>query len=100
MIAHTEFQAMGARGFTPQADDVFLRTHVYGVPAIVSGVPKVEVIVMYSHAHEVLGASFLVQADQIFGIELCALPKGNQILIAEFRGMSVMVEVILVLALA
>src|ERR1035437_7848617 len=73
-----------------------------GVPArLVVGLPHVEVIVMHSHADEILGPGLLVQRHQRIRIELVAFPDPPaDVLVPEFRGVAVILEMILVSRIA
>ena len=77
-----------------------LRAHVHGVPLVQLRVPEEEVVVVRAHAHEVLGPGLLVELHQAIGIPLLGLPQGDDVLVAELRGVAVMLEVVLVVLAA
>src|SRR5208282_863418 len=88
-------------GLPEGTDDVPLRSHGNGIPArLVLRIPKIESVVMHSHAAEVLCSGFLVETEQMVGIELVSLPCWNHILESDFRRMAVGLQVILVLLMA
>src|SRR3954452_14246854 len=55
---------------------------------------------MDTHTDEVLRACLLVEGHQVIGIKLLRLPGRNDILEAEFRRVTVLLQVVLVLAVA
>jgi len=58
-----------------KSDDVFLRAAHRRVPnRLILGVPHVEVVVMATHAHVILGAGLLIEAHEVIGIEFVGLP--------------------------
>src|SRR5664279_5789923 len=98
MLADGELKAVLAGSGGKQADDVLLGAGGHGVPArLVLGVPQVEVIVVNTHGHEVPGAGLLIKLDQVFGVELAAVPGEGDVLDAEYGGVAVSLDVILVL---
>jgi hypothetical protein len=98
VFAHGELQPVLERGLVPQTDHILLRSGGGRVPArLVFGVPQVEVVVVHAHAHEVFGAGLLVELHQVAGIELVALPQPADVLVAEFGGVAVGRNVVLVL---
>ncbi len=100
MLGDAESQAQLLRGLLPVADDVTVRSHLHGVPFVVSGVPEVEVVMMDAHAHEVARAGLLVHGHQAIGVPFLGLPERDDILVTQLRGMTVMLEVILVLRMS
>ncbi len=84
----------------PIADHVALGTHVHGVPLVQLGVPEEEVVVVRAHADEILGPGLLVKLHQAIGIPLLGLPQRDDVLVAELRGVTVMLQVILVMLAA
>jgi hypothetical protein len=98
MLADAESQALLARFAPPHSDDIFLRSHVGGVPTRVLGIPEVEIVVMRAHADEIFRARFLVELHQLGGIEAIGFPSGDHVLESHFRRMAEMFEMILVLA--
>src|SRR5258708_2240503 len=98
MLADGELQTVLAGGGGEQADDVFLWAGGHGVPArLVSGVPQVEVVVVHSHGHEVFGAGFFVELDQMFGVDVAAVPCEGDVVAADLGGVAVDLDVIFVL---
>src|ERR1035441_10173277 len=98
MLADSELQPVFPGSGGEQADDVLLGAGSDGVPArLVLGVPQVEVIVVHSHGHEVLGAGLFIKLDQVIGVEVAAVPGVADILEAELGGVAVSLDVILVL---
>ena len=86
VLAHAEFQAFAQRGLPEHAHHILVRTHVYGIPARVLRIPKIEIIVMHAHADEIFRAGLLVETHQMIGIELVAFPGGNDVFESELLG--------------
>src|SRR5438067_2798648 len=86
--------------FAPHSDDVSFWTHIHRIPALIFRVPHIEVVVMYSHADEIFGASFFIQRDESTRVEGLGFPRGNGIFVPEFRGMPVCLYVVVVLRAA
>src|SRR5262249_43967088 len=99
-LADAEPKPVFSRGFLERSNNVLPRSHLDRVPTIVLRIPQIEIIVMHAHADEVLRAGFLIQADQMVGIELVALPCRNDVLEAELAWMAVGRHVKLVLFVA
>ena len=59
MIADAETQAVFPGNLGPNADDVFHRADLGGVPWLVFGVVAIEVVVVIGQGHEVMGAGAL-----------------------------------------
>ena len=97
VFADAEPQARVPGGLAPGADDVDSRAHGGRVPAVVTGIPEVEVVVVDPHRHEVPRARGLVEADQMGRVEPLRLPEGDRVLESELRRVPVVLEVIFVL---
>jgi len=94
-----EFVLLG--GLTERADDISLRSGGNGVPTrLMLRVPKIESVVMNSHAAKVFCSGLFVETQQMVGVELVSRPLGNQILETDPRRMTVGLQVILVLLIA
>jgi hypothetical protein len=52
---------------------------------------------MHAHADEILCSGFLVEAHEIIRIEITGIPRGDNVFKAEFGGMAVVSNVVLVL---
>ena len=101
VLAYREPQPLLARGLFPQTHDVLLRSHGDGVPLrLVLRVPKIEVVVVDAHSHEVFRARLLVELHQVIGIELVGRPHLADVFVAELRGMAKARDVILILRAA
>ena len=100
MFGNTEAQAILLRGPLPFTHDIAVRPHIEGIPAMQLRVPQEEVVVVRSHADEILRAGLLVEPHQTVGIPLLRLPQRDDVLIAKFRRMAVMVRVIGVVLVA
>ena len=98
--AHAEPQPVPACGFRPNADDVFLGADIDRVPGLVPRIPAVEIAVVIGQRHEVLGPRPLVEPDQLLGIPLLGLPQVADVLVAELRGVAVVLDMVLVIAAA
>jgi hypothetical protein len=55
---------------------------------------------MHGHTAEVLRPGLLVQPEQMVRVEFGGLPVGNNVLIADLRGVAVDLQVILILLVA
>jgi hypothetical protein len=77
MIADAEPQPVLESGLTKQSDDILLRPHLYRIPLIVFGIPKIEIIVVNAHTDEILCASFFVERKQMVRVELVSPPGLN-----------------------
>ena len=86
--------------FCQSPDHVALGTHVDGVPTVELGVPEEKVVVVRAHADEIVGAGLLVELHEAVRVPFLGLPQGDDVLVAKLRGMTVMFEVILVMAAA
>ena len=101
VLAHGEPQPRFLRGSLPKPDDISPGTDRTCVPAwLVRGLPQVEPIVMHGHAAEISRSRFLVERDQVLGIELIGFPGGDDILKSELGGMAVVLDLIFVLPIA
>jgi len=72
--AHAEAQAVALAGRPPHANEVFLRPHVAGVPAVVTRIPAVEVVVIHGVGYHVSGPGLLQSPHQIVRVEMLGLP--------------------------
>ena len=98
MLAHGELQALLPGRLLPEPDDVLPGTGRNRVPArLVLGLPQIETVVVHCHAAEILCTGFLVEGDEVVGVESIGLPRGDYVLEAELRGVAVGSDVILVL---
>ena len=61
MYTHPKRKSFGTGGFLPHINDIFLRTYVYRVPFMISAVPKVKVVVMIGHRHEIARTNPFIQ---------------------------------------
>ena len=100
MLRDAEPQAVFLGHLLPHAHDVPLRTEFHGVPAMVGRVPQVEVVVMDAHAHEVLGACLGVHRHEPIGVPVLGLPQRNDLFVAVLARMAVVLQVMLVVAVA
>ena len=91
-VAH----AGGVGGFGPFADEVALRSHVHRVPGLIGGVPVVEVVVMHALHDEEARAGVVIDLDEFGGVELGGIPGVQHVLIAGFRGMAEVADVVVV----
>jgi hypothetical protein len=83
MFRDAKAKAALARQRLPCADDVSLRPHCHGIPSVMLRVPKIEVVVVDTHADEVPGARGGVLVHQSFGIEPFRRPQRNDVLVAK-----------------
>src|SRR5664279_2813252 len=98
VLAQREAKPMLLGRVSERSDDVSLRSHGNCVPArLVLRIPKIESVVMHPHAAEVPCSGFLVETEQMVGIELVRGPCRNQILESNLRRMAIGFHVILVL---
>ena len=67
-------KTLRSRCLRPVAHHIALRTHLHRIPLVIAGIPKIEIIVVHSHAHEVLGARRLIQLHQGGRIPLIRVP--------------------------
>lgn len=100
MFGHAEAQAVLPGGGPPRSDDVSLRTHNGRVPAMMFRIPEVEIVVVAAHRDEIFGAGRDIFAHQRVGIEMLGLPQGNDVLVAELRGVAVCLDVMVVVRVA
>jgi hypothetical protein len=99
VLADTEAEAAFAGCRSPDADDVLLGAGGCGVPAwLVSGVPHVEVVVVDAHGEEVLCAGFDVEVHEVFGIPAGGFELGDEVFVADFGGVAVGLDVVVVLS--
>jgi hypothetical protein len=82
------------------ADDVFLRADLDGVPVVEAGVVVVEVVVVVGQRGEVLGPGGDVEIHQLFGLPVLGLPEVVDLHPSDLGGMAVVLQVMVVLAVA
>src|SRR5450755_253993 len=97
VLTHAELQSLAHGGFAEHTDHVLTRPHIHRIPAGMLGIPEVEIVVMDTHADEVLRASLLVELNEVIGVELVAFPGRDNVLKTEFTGVTVGGNVVLVL---
>jgi hypothetical protein len=100
VFTHAEAQSICTSDITPGCHDIFLRTIIDCVPAVITRIPAIEVIAVDAERHEVFGACLLVFADERLGFPVFRLLERNDILVAKLGWMSEMLEVKFVLARA
>ena len=88
---------MLARGLFPSADDVHLGADAHGVPRLIIRIQAVEVVVMHAHGHEISRAHFDIQIHQLIGLPSVNHPVMADVLVAVFRRMAEVVEVVIIL---
>src|SRR5882724_760116 len=100
VIADAKAESGIARRLGPDAYDVLLGPDVYRVPRMVSGIERVEVVVMIGKRDEVLGTGVTVQLHQSFGFPGVGFPQVIEFHEAETAGMAIVLDVIVVGRLA
>ena len=100
VVRHAEAHALGARDPRPGADNVLAWSNPGAVPRVVRGVVHVEIVVVVGHRHEVLGASALIQRQQLVRIPMLRLPPPDDIQEARARRMPVGGQVVRVLRMS
>src|SRR3979490_449323 len=96
VIADAKAQSGLARRFGPDAHDVLLRTDVYGVPRMVCGIERIDIVVMVCKRDEIPGACLAVELHQSFGFPGFSFPQMIDFHEAEPAGMTVVLDVIFV----
>src|SRR6185312_2270920 len=97
MLRNAEFKSFIASGVAPEPDDILPGTHVRRVPLLVFRIPHVEVVMVHSHAYEILRAGFFIEFNEFLRFETFGFPMRDRVFIAEFRRMTVGFDVLVVL---
>src|SRR6266496_2264603 len=100
MFGHAKSQAVILRCFTKQANDVFLRPHLNGVPTRVLSIPETKVVMMHAHADEVSSACVFVETNEIVRIKFVCFPGLDYILETELGGVPIRLHMMFVLPLS
>src|SRR6266702_195419 len=96
VIADAKAQSGMACRLGPNAHDVLLRSDVYGVPRMMCGVERVEIVVVIGKRDEVPGARVAIELHQSFGFPGFGLPQMIDFHEPESTGVTVMLDVIFV----
>ena len=100
MITHAKSQSVRSRRLRPSAHDVPLGTYINGIPRLVFGIPAIEIVVVVGQRDHIPGPSLLVKLNERLRIPSRCLPQMTNILVAEDRGVAIMLDVILVIRIA
>jgi hypothetical protein len=99
VLADAETETALAGGGGPRADDVAFGAGGSGVPArLVFGVPHVEVVVVNAHGEEIFCSGFDVEVHEVVGVPAGGFELRDEIFVADFGGMAVGFDVVVVLA--
>ena len=93
--AEGQTSLLGCTG--PSFEDILLRTDAHGVPLLILRVPEVEIVVVVAEHEEILCTAALITFHECLWIPLLCLEEGQDVLEAELRGMTVMLDMPLVL---
>src|SRR5580704_2507674 len=99
MHRNAKSQSLFASRSCPCSDDVAMRAKGGSVPRLMLRIPGIKAVMMISERNEDLCASLLVARDQFVGLPVQQRPLCAEVLVAEPRLRSVMIQVILVLRL-
>jgi hypothetical protein len=97
---HAEAHALSARRRFPFAQDVALGAELHGIPRLIAGIPVVELIVMHALDDQEARTGVAIGLDQRSGIERRGVPRAQQFLVADHRGMAEIPDVVRVGSLA
>src|SRR5579884_2116986 len=97
MLGHSEAQAVVARDLAPASDDVAFWSKHHRIPAVMLGIPAVEVVAVDAERDEVFGSGFFVAAYEGFRFPVLRSPVRDDVFVAHERRMPVMCDVKVVL---
>lgn len=97
MLGDAERQALPDGGLLPEADYVFTRPHVCGIPWMdLRGVIE-EIVMVHGLRHEIFCPCFRIQVHQAVGIEVLGLPELYDVLVSEPGRVAVMADMVFIL---
>src|ERR1035438_9840871 len=94
VIADSEAKSVCASHLAPNPNDVALRADVHSIPDLMFRIPAIEVVVMCRQGDEILRSGSLVQLDQRVGVPSICLPEMADVLVAELRRVTILLDVI------
>src|ERR1700761_4700144 len=101
MFADSKAESTFASSRSPGSYDVALRSCRNRIPpGLMFRVPHVEVVVVDSHGEEVFCTGFDVEIHEVVGVPAGSFELRNQIFVANFGGMAVGLDVVVVLVSA
>ena len=97
MLGQTEGHAEFPGGGFPEGADILAGTDLHRIEAVDRRIVVEEMVVMSRLRHEEARAGAMIQRHQLVRIEILGLPESADILVSEFRRMSVPADVVKVL---
>ena len=97
--ANTEFQALGASGSGPSADQVFLRAEPDGVPGLILAIEVVEIVVVIRQGAKVLSTRPLIETHEFVRIPILSSPLVDHVLKSHLGRVPVVCQMELVIRL-